>query len=246
MERPPLDLDARITPDPIDPGIVHAPANAAFGLIQSGPQIKACIRAHAFTPAERRAALWLSPDGVVALHDAVERTLAQLLPAGEDRTEDFRALFASSSAPAPIVDALVRLRRQFFASTGAWPRKIISRCHAPLFSMDEFNIVPYAHFDSYEDRQERYVMIAVLCGAGPVLIRNPNSEVPSSLEPEVFTAYAERLRAQYGAIEVRPGSVVMKKANHRGSSEFADLLPHLSGRVPPLPFWGKRVAFTLS
>ena len=247
MLTPPHLSDAAVRHDPVDPGIVFvAPGTAigsAAGALRRDPAMKATIRERAFTDAERRSARWLSPDAIVALHEAADATLAAPLPVDDAA---FEALFSRHAAPRRIVAALSRARALFHAETGYWPRKIISRCNAPMYARESFHLVEYAHFDSYDDPDERFVMIVVMAGAGPVLIRNPENALPDSLETEVFAAYAQRLLRRHGAVQVAPGSIVLKKANHRGGAEFADRLPHVSGKVSRWPVLGKRVAFTLS
>lgn len=241
-------FEACVKPDPIDPGVVYAFAHTPPGAIQRGALVKAWIREAAFAPRARRCALLMSPDAIHKLHHVVDETLARPLPAGEDGTASFRRIFIDGETPPAITDALVAARALFHRETGYWPKKILSRCHTPFDSKEEYHLVEHAHFDSYQDPDERYVMIAVLAGAGPVLIRNPRNELPAcdDFDLAAFAAYADDLRRRYGAVHVRPNSIVLKKANLRGSPERFDTLPHLSGQVSNWPFWGKRVAFTLS
>lgn len=241
-------FEAGVKPDPIDAGVVYAFPHTPPGVIQRGELVKAWIRESAFAPRARRCALLLSPDAIHHLHHVVDETLARPLPVGVEETGTFRRIFELGETPPAIADALVEARAIFRRETGYWPKKILSRCHTPFDSKEEYHIVEHAHFDSYQDPDERFVMIVVLAGNGPVLIRNPRNELPpcDDVDLPAFAGYADDLRRRYGAVHVRPGSIVIKKANLRGSPERFDTLPHLSGKVTNWPFWGKRVAFTLS
>jgi hypothetical protein len=247
MKTLPHRKHAGLVLDPVDPGILYAAPDTEPGLIQRGEDVKAWIREDAVSPAARRCALWMSPDAIIDLHDAVELSLARPLPEGEAGEGSFRKIFSGRSLVGrPVVDALVAARALFKREAGYWPKKILSRCHTPLHADQNFHIVEHAHFDSYEDPNERFVMIVTLSGNGPVLIRNPMNERPENLESHAFAVYAAGLRRRFGQIKVRPGSIVLKKANHRGARVLFDLLPHFSGRVSEWPLLGKRVAFTIS